>query len=453
MLADGIDVPVFLGLGVGVVIPLLTFEVLVEAFVLNKVWKLPFRALCRLTLIANVLSLLAGIPTEFLNSAIDAGILPADIPGYFARYPTATVADSFIFFIVTLAVEGLYATRWLRKRGVSISKRSTWIGMLLANFATYAVVAPLNYYASRPNDHGLHFSSNTAWAAHSAPSLVFVDSRDHYLKSMRIDGSESATLVAQPMTDYLVSSNLDVCLFRGTNNELFLWRRQYPKAEVFAKTEEQFFMDQTAFSPSGIWAAFASDKEGKILLYDTATRTTTFIPIATQNSLDAPSVAWSQHDDLFFVKHGGSSMAVKIGNDGVMSSTRLATSENAEVYPCFGRLASTRFFGGETRGVIYGEDQCGSFKAMTWPGLDSSLMITRENTGTNLPEVTVSVRPGLLHLANFWFGDVAFLEDCNECLFEANGYIYLLDVKARHLGTVTFGDRFILLTRRYRKTL
>jgi len=65
----------------------------------------------------------------------------------------------------------------------------------------------------------------------------------------------------------------------------------------------------------------------------------------------------------------------------------------------------------------------------------------------------VSVRPGLLHLAGFWFGDVAFSADRRECVLEANGYIYLLDIDWRRRGTLANGDRFILMTPRYQKPL
>jgi len=67
--------------------------------------------------------------------------------------------------------------------------------------------------------------------------------------------------------------------------------------------------------------------------------------------------------------------------------------------------------------------------------------------------LAVSVRPGLLHLAGFWFGDVAFAGDRLECLLEANGYSYLLDIDRRRLGTLANGGRFILMTPRYQKPL
>ena len=85
-------------------------------------------------------------------------------------------------------------------------------------------------------------------------------------------------------------------------------------------------------------------------------------------------------------------------------------------------------------------------------GLGSSLRIHREDQNRSRV-LTVAVNPGLLHLGSFSFEDVAFLEGCGECLFQANNYIYLLDIDRKRVGTVTNGERFILLTPRYQKHL
>ena len=64
MFADAIDFPLVLGFGLIVLVPLLLFEVVVEAFVLKAAWSIPFGKLCRYTFVANILSLLAGIPVK-----------------------------------------------------------------------------------------------------------------------------------------------------------------------------------------------------------------------------------------------------------------------------------------------------------------------------------------------------------------------------------------------------
>src|SRR5215469_5770348 len=89
MLADSIDLPIALVAGLVVLAPLLLFEVVVEGLVLKRVWSIPFGKLWRYTLIANILSLLAGIPVKILNAGLYYLILPRDLPGYLKWYPWA----------------------------------------------------------------------------------------------------------------------------------------------------------------------------------------------------------------------------------------------------------------------------------------------------------------------------------------------------------------------------
>ena len=106
MLADAIDFPMVFGLGLMVLVPLMAFEVFLEAFVLKLTWKVAFRSLCVFTLVANLLSLAAGIPTKILNAFFYGAFLPEDLPGFFATYPLAVCIGTLFYFAVTVAVEG-----------------------------------------------------------------------------------------------------------------------------------------------------------------------------------------------------------------------------------------------------------------------------------------------------------------------------------------------------------
>jgi len=87
--ADVINIPMVLAVGIVVLVPLIAFEVFVEALVLKGAWRLPYGQLCTFTLFANCWSLLAGIPTKILNAFLYALLFPEDIPGFFERYPFA----------------------------------------------------------------------------------------------------------------------------------------------------------------------------------------------------------------------------------------------------------------------------------------------------------------------------------------------------------------------------
>lgn len=158
---------------------------------------------------------------------------------------------------------------------------------------------------------------------------------------------------------------------------------------------------------------------------------------------------------MFYVKgaEGNRDVKVTIGADGRLKAESLGEANALPNLPCYGRVGDGSWWSGADWGVTYSRDTTNDLTASSWPGLDSGLRIYRESDGTNSRVLTVSVRPGLLHLAGFYFGDVAFAGTPDQCVFEANGYIYLLDIPQWRLATLAKGDRFILLTPRYEKRL
>ena len=453
--ADAIDVPVVLFFGVIVLVPLIAFEVFIEALVLKRIWHLPYGELCTFTFFVNVWSLLAGIPTKILNAFLYAHLLPDDIPGFFARYPFAVAIGSLVYFVVTLLVEGAYAFRWQRRKELGLARTQIWRGVLLANAATYVVLAPLHYYATRPGCEIREFFKDTRWTSQPTVKVIFTDATNHYLKSARLDGSAGETIVPMPTTDYLVSTNLDVCLFRGTNGNLYLYRHDRDTSNLIWKTDERFLMNQVAFSPSGERVAYASEKDNSIDVVEVLTGKRIHLPLAPKFNSNGPFVAWSPEEAKFFVR--GFDKALRLvatlppEGDPVVDS--LDGTNTPSLLTCYGRTGDARWWSGEDWGVSYSQDTCANMTATAGPGLDSGLRIRLKDQKSRDAFLTVSVRPGLLHLARLYFDDVAFLQEGCECLFESNGYIYLLNVNEKRLGTFVKGHRFVLLTTRYQKPL
>jgi hypothetical protein len=456
ILADAIDLPVVLIAGVIVLAPLLAFNVFVEALVLKKCWQLPYRQLCAFAFYANLWSLLAGIPTKMLNAYLYEYLLPGDIPGYFARYPLALAIGSLIYFVVTLLVEGGYAFRWCRRNDIKLSASVIWRGVLLANLATYAVLAPLHYGMTKPRNEIREFTKNTNWAAHPEQTLLFIDETDRHLKAMRLDGTGLNTIVPAPMADYLVSTNLNVCLFRGTNGFLYLYRQDIGQAQPVWKTDERYLMNWVAFSPSGTRVAYIGEKSKRLAVMDTTTGKEMQSSEDLGGGISDLSVVWSVNVDKLFVKSaaGNRDFTVTIGSDGTLHPISDGETNSLSILPCYGRVGNGSWWSsGGDWGAPFSRDTNNGLTATSWPGLDSGLRIYRDADEGNSRVLTVSVRPGLLHLAGFYFGDVAFAGTPDQCVFEANGYIYLLDIPNRRLGTLAKGDRFILMTPRYAKGL
>ena len=144
LLLAAINVPDLVQYGLVVILPLLLFEVVVEALILEQLWSLPFFQLCRFTLFANGWSLLAGIP-------IRIAFMVAVIFGIDDRVnSTSLVAVAWlVYFLVTLLVETACALQWLHRHSLSISKERIIRGIIVANFASYAVLGGLNIYLVR----------------------------------------------------------------------------------------------------------------------------------------------------------------------------------------------------------------------------------------------------------------------------------------------------------------
>src|SRR5688572_18955062 len=182
ILADAIDLPLVFTYGLGVLVPLMLFQVGVESLILRHFWDVPFREMARFTFWANCWSLAAGIPTKILNVVVYGILLPHDIPEFFARYPFAVGVGTLIYFIVTVLVELGCATRWQRMNKVSITRRTLWSGVLLANLATYAVFAPSHYYATRPINDVREFTKDARWSEHPDAQVAYTDSENGHLK-------------------------------------------------------------------------------------------------------------------------------------------------------------------------------------------------------------------------------------------------------------------------------
>lgn len=184
--ADAINFPFVFLYGMAVLVPLMLFQVGIEAWILRYTWNVPFREMARFAFRANCWSLAAGIPTKILNAFLYGVLLPRDIPGFFARYPFAVGLGTLIYFVVTVLVELACAIRWRRTNEASLSQQTLWTGILLANVATYAVLAPLHYYATRPMNDVREITQDVRWSSHPDTQVVFTDSEDGHLKITRL---------------------------------------------------------------------------------------------------------------------------------------------------------------------------------------------------------------------------------------------------------------------------
>lgn len=448
MLADGIDIAFVLGYGLGILVPFMLFEVFVEALVLKGIWRIPYRQLCRFTFFANLFSLLAGIPIKILNAGIYSVLLPDDLPGYFATYPFAVAIGSLVYFIATLGVEGGYAFLWLRREGHGLGTGRIWKGIILANLATYIVLAPLHYFLTRPTMQMNEYTKDATWTSHPDAKVCFCDAVTGDLECMELGKTNREIIVPVPVRDYLVSPNLNLCLFRATNGNLCFHRRDTKQMTTIWRTDEKYFMRQVAFSPAGRYVAFCSHKSNFVEVVDLQTEHHMRAPLPYTFATTADlKIVWSTDETVFY--GAGITYLIRTNGEVTILNTRDVGSSGESV--CFGRVGDIEMYSRDW-GTMFGGDSCGPFRTFSENGLDSHLVIWNTNH-PHEQRIYIMVNPGLLHIAQFYFGDASFLEGCNEVLFEANRHIYLLDIKGKRIGTVANGELFVLMTPRFQKRL
>jgi hypothetical protein len=263
--ADGIDLPLVALFGIAIIVPLMLFQIAVEGGILCCAWRIPFKQLVRPVFLANCWSLVAGIPVKILNATIYSYLLPYDLAGYFARYPLAITVGTLVFLVVTILVEAVSLSRWLKREFLVRTRARIWLGVLVANIATYAVLGPLHYLGTRPVHDVKEFSTDTAWAKQPPTQIVYIDSESGHLKSIYSDGSKPATLVPQAVKDYLVTSNLDLVLFHDQQGVRWLYRTDTNQREQGDAEHAKLLNTQPIFGSEGKedWGGNDSFKDWK----------------------------------------------------------------------------------------------------------------------------------------------------------------------------------------------
>ena len=149
--ADGIDLPFALVWGMGIFLPLLLFNATVEAPIMSRFIGMKFGELWPSWFMANVWSLLAGIPALILNEALTGWFLPTELDRRFRAYPFFLVLFVLVYFTATCLAEFLYARRIVRKTGLPVALATIAKGVFWSNLAAYAVLGPLYFAIGLPH--------------------------------------------------------------------------------------------------------------------------------------------------------------------------------------------------------------------------------------------------------------------------------------------------------------
>ena len=450
--ADGIDLPILLGLGVVVLIPLMLFQVVVEGAILWRLLRAPFHSALLVALYANMASLAAGVPVKIAAATLDSAMRPKDLIAYYRFEPKAIVCGILAYFAATLIVEYLVVAAWGRRRAIP-SRKTAAKAVLVANLATYAVMAPIYFHITRPEQGLRELADSTQWASKPAERIFFTDVATRHLCSVLTDGSHKEEIVPDAVRDYQFFPGQRLVLYRNDAGNLCLWKPVTRKCVVVWATDERFNMEQVGCSPDGKWVGYlardGSEGAQRLIMFNTETgrRNSTEAVVPPQEDFETPEIAWSTSANVVLLKDNDRVTRWVIQEDGT-AVPGVSAGNPESLAPVYGRFSRAKWGARDDWGTSFSRDKVGSTDIASEPGILSQVRI--EAPGG--PYV-VSARAGILRLAQGMFGDVCLIAEGREAVVEKYPCLYLLDVEKRRLGKITDGEKFTLPTERYLRSI
>lgn len=446
-LADGINIEYVAARGLMFLIPLTAFVVAVEAAVLSRALAIPARRLIIVLIVANLLSFLMGIPIKIISPFYHEVIQPHELAAYFGSYPWIVLLDTIIYFVITLVVEFGVLAVWRRWTLNRINTAQLLKYLVLANLATYAVLAPLHYFLTKPQHDIREFTDRSEWAAAPATRFWYV-AGNGTLCSILTNGEGFEQIVPDTVRDYQYLPNSGLVLYRNGSDDLCLFDLQSGKSTLCWVTSEHFYLEEVACSPDGRHVAYLSGNypEYSLYLFDVESKEAWNTGIQRRGSIFDPQIAWSTNPSKLYLSCQDTLEEITIGQ--TQSLDRIVIDSSVVLNPVFGRFGDGQWGGGGDWGGTFESDRMGEMRASAWGGLDSQF---RVEIGDTL--IVLADNPGLLKFGNRGFSDPLFLRNGNELIFNDNHDVYLMNVRERKVGRIVKGTKLMILDDRFLRKL
>ena len=278
--------------------PLLAFNVVVEAILLSRFVRLRFADVWRPMLWANICSLAAGVPVTILNAFLAEMLLPDEMVKRMGVYPLAISVGVLIYFLATLGVEW-FVLRTRVNPNVRLRPRKALLnGVLAGQIASYAVLGPLFGVYAMPKQTVRSFTSDSQWASQPASPIVYV-SPESRLESVLVDGTGLQTLVTNEVRDYVLSDDIRTVLFRGASNHYFLAKEG--KVELVSSEPLVCYGQGMDFSPRGRFVALLDDSGTSVSLWDGYSGRVTKLRYSPKEEYFVRLLVWSAHENVFYI--------------------------------------------------------------------------------------------------------------------------------------------------------
>ncbi len=456
MLADAINFPLVAAGGLIVFGPLVLLVTLVEAYVFRRMLGVPVRGVFRRLLWANILSTFAGgVVHVFQGGVIEASGIDASILAFAGGYWWVAIILILIYFAKSLLIEALVvATRRFAGR-LGRSRFRLLRAVMIGNIASYCLVGPLFYYATRPIFGYLELTDDTAWTVNAAVSVYFIDTDDRFIKRINMDGTGIATIVPFPAAAFLVSEDESTFAYRGVDGNLYAYRKGAETSTLIWRTAERFQMDSVSLSPDNTMVAYATrpteDKTESVgyqlRVFDLRKGETDTVQECRLSDF-GPFVSWSRSGEFIYGEQDRDRVAVIRGRApwdvvDVREIDTLAPSEFPLNYVRSGPAwyASRNDWG---RSLLKDSKSLSEIRCVR--GLGAHFVVTKDGE----PILEVADGYGLMKLGRHYADSPTFLPAGAEVLLEWWGQLYVLDIDRRRLGLLIPGEKYVAPLERFR---
>lgn len=133
-------------LGLVALAAVMAFIVLVEGGVVAAGLGLGPGPAYRLVLVANLVSLLAGLPVWSFNRYVAQRFLAPGFGLHYSKHVGTILVGAAAYFVASIVLEFVVVALWVRRRQGSGRQGRVAAFVVIANVITYAVLVPLRYY-------------------------------------------------------------------------------------------------------------------------------------------------------------------------------------------------------------------------------------------------------------------------------------------------------------------
>jgi len=461
VLADAISPEGFLLVGACFVLVPLAGVVLVEAVVLWRALRLPFRRAFGWSALANAVSAIAGVPILLFFMWLFGAVVPSDLNLYFRAYFWFSLLRYVTYFAASVAVE-YWVDGFLNDGVDGIAPRRLFLGVALANAVSYVLICPVLYLLTRPTNNLRELSADTSWCRDDHTPIFYIDPKSRHLFRTTPAGHPADAVVPYAMSDYQLSSDLQTCVF-ADDTKLYAYRigsksppallTVLPSAEV-----ENGLMSLVTISPSGLRVAYttpAATGHTLSILNLTNGRFTSCelrVPRTASPAPGPPLLLWTKREDALLAawetdqgpwrvaRLDRNDVPTVTGEAGTLSALRENHSPQIAKYCPVGSVSndavpSIPLYAFVTGNLLYQWLEIG-------PEQGGSLPPDERGPSDDPENIVIADPPGIpLLSAHRRFGNVAILPGSHLVRFADDTFstLYLIDPSTRRLGKLTRG--------------